>query len=298
MEFRETLKEMAEQINKELDRLVPEADNPQKHIYEAMRYSLLAGGKRIRPVLTLACADILDVPRDFVLPFACALEMIHTYSLIHDDLPAMDNDDLRRGRPTCHKQFNEALAILAGDALLNRAFEVMAQACLDMPLPEKEKGVRMLSVLGKMSGSDGMIGGQVVDLESEGKAVTEDTVRYMYGLKTGCLLKAPALIAVSAAGAEDTESAQRLLHYMEVTGLAFQIKDDILDVEGDAAVLGKATGQDKKEEKRSMAAVKGVPYCKNLLQDLTQQALADADYFGAKGLFLREMAHYLLVREN
>lgn len=298
MEFLDTLKEMAELINKELDRLVPVEENPQKNIYEAMRYSLLAGGKRIRPVLTLACADILEVSRTFVMPFACALEMIHTYSLIHDDLPAMDNDDLRRGRLTCHKQFNEALAILAGDALLNRAFEVMAQACVGMAPSEKEKGVRMLSAVGKMAGSDGMIGGQVVDLESEGKPVTEDMVRYMYSLKTGCLLKAPALIAVSAAGAEDSESARRLLHYMETIGLAFQIKDDILDVEGDAAVLGKATGQDKKEQKSSMAAVMGLPYCKELLQELTRQALEDADYFGQRGLFLREMALYLLAREN
>lgn len=298
MEFVEILKKMTASVNEELDRLVPEQENLQADIYKAMRYSLLAGGKRIRPVLTLAYADILNVSRDVVLPFACALEMIHTYSLIHDDLPAMDNDDLRRGRPTCHKQFNEALAILAGDALLNRAFEVMAEACERMAPTEQIKGIRMLAAVGKMSGSDGMIGGQVVDLDSEGKPVTEETVRYMYRLKTGCLLKAPALIAIAAAGAESTEAAAHLLGYTETVGLAFQIKDDILDVEGDAAILGKKTGQDAKEEKSSMTAVMGVPYCKTLLQDLTKQAMTHADFFGDRGAFLRDMASYLLVREN
>ncbi len=298
MNFHEQLTEKATFINRELDRLIPVKQNLQKNIYEAMRYSLLAGGKRIRPVLTLSCAELLNVPAETVLPFACALEMIHTYSLIHDDLPAMDNDDLRRGRPTCHKQFNEALAILAGDALLNKAFEVMSEACHSAALEMKPAAVKMMMHVAACSGSEGMIGGQVVDLESEGQTVNEDTVRYMYSLKTGALLTAPALIAVSAAEAEGTREAERIISYTRAIGLAFQIKDDILDVEGDTSVLGKAVGRDEKEDKRSMVAVKGIAYCKKLLDELTLQAVSDAEFFREKGIFLKEMAEYLLKRNN
>ena len=298
MSFKEQLQEKAAFINAELDRLVPVKENLQKNIYEAMRYSLLAGGKRIRPVLTLSYAELLRVPEETVLPFACALEMIHTYSLIHDDLPAMDNDDLRRGRPTCHKQFNEALAILAGDALLNKAFEVMSEACDRTPAEGKAAAVKMMMHVAACAGSEGMIGGQVVDLESEGKSVDEETVRYTYSLKTGALLTAPALIAISAAGVEGSPEAEHILSYTKATGLAFQIKDDILDIEGDTAVLGKAVGRDEKEDKRSMAAVKGVEYCKQLLEQLTAQAVSDAEFFGEQGIFLREMAEYLLKRNN
>ena len=292
MNFNEQLTEKANFINRELDRLIP------VNIYEAMRYSLLAGGKRIRPVLTLSYAELLNVPAETVLPFACALEMIHTYSLIHDDLPAMDDDDLRRGRPTCHKQFNEALAILAGDALLNKAFEVMSEACHSAALEMKTAAVKMMMHVAACSGSEGMIGGQVVDLESEGQTIDEETVRYMYTLKTGALLTAPALIAINAAEAEGTPEAEHILSYTKATGLAFQIKDDILDIEGDTSVLGKAVGRDEKEDKRSMAAVKGIAYCKKLLDELTLQAVSDAEFFREKGIFLKEMAEYLLKRNN
>lgn len=298
MSFQDVLSQMANLVNKELEQLVPVKENLQRNIYEAMRYSLLAGGKRIRPVLTLAYAEILNVPGKMVMPFACALEMIHTYSLIHDDLPAMDNDDMRRGRPTCHKQFNEALAILAGDALLNRAFEVMSEACDALPQEEKARGIKMMLHVAQSAGTEGMIGGQVVDLQSEGREVDETTVRYTYRCKTGALLTAPALVAISAAGAAESQVADRLLSYTKAIGLAFQIRDDILDIEGDSSVLGKATGRDEKEEKRSLAAVKGVPYCKTLLEELTAQAVSDAAYFGEKGIFLKEMAEYLRNRDN
>ena len=298
MNFKEQLRDKAALIDRELDRLVPMQDNRQKHIYEAMRYSLLAGGKRIRPVLTLAYAELLGVPEKTVLPFACALEMIHTSSLIHDDLPAMDDDDLRRGRPTCHKQFNEALAILAGDALLNKAYEVMSEACDRAPYEEKAAAVKMMMKVAACVGSDGMIGGQVVDLESEGQTVDEETVRYMYRLKTGALLTAPAWIAICAAGAEETPAAEHILRYTSATGLAFQIKDDILDIEGDTVVLGKAVGRDVKEDKRSMAAIKGVDYCKRLLDELTADVLLQVEFFGEKGTFLKDMAEYLLKRDR
>ena len=298
MSFKEQLQERAAAINGELDRLIPVQDNRQKHIYEAMRYSLLAGGKRIRPVLTLAFSELLDVPKEIVLPYACALEMIHTYSLIHDDLPAMDNDDLRRGRPTCHKQFNEALAILAGDGLLNKAFEVMTQASDRLPEDFKPRAIKIMAALAKASGSEGMIGGQVVDLESEGTTVDEETVLYMYSLKTGALLSIPAMIAVTAADAEGTEEAAHIFSYAAKLGLAFQIKDDILDIEGDTKKLGKCVGRDMKEDKRALTVVKGVAYCKALLTKLTNDAIFDANFFGERGIFLQEMADYLLKRDN
>ena len=298
MSFKAKLNELAELVNKELDLLVPVVDNKQKVIYEAMRYSLLAGGKRIRPVLTLAYADILGVDRNFVMPFACALEMIHTYSLIHDDLPAMDNDDLRRGRPTCHIKFDEATAILAGDALLNKAFEVMAEACNKMPEDIKARGISMMAQVGKCSGSEGMIGGQVIDLDSEGKDVDLDTVLTLHKHKTGALLTAPACIAVSAAGMEGTIEAEHIFKYSEATGLAFQVKDDILDVEGDTEKMGKAVGRDAKQDKRSMTVLLGIDKCKDMLNDLTEKAVNCAEFFGDKGNFLKDMADYLLKRDN
>ncbi len=298
MSFEVKLREMAQSVNEQLDILVPLKDNKQSAIYEAMRYSLLAGGKRIRPVLTLAYADILGVDRDFVMPFACALEMIHTYSLIHDDLPAMDNDDLRRGRPTCHKQFDEATAILAGDALLNKAFEVMAEACCKMPDNIKSRGVAMMAGVAECSGTEGMIGGQVIDLASEGKEIDMDTILTLHGCKTGALLKAPAIIAVAAAGLENTEEAKHIFDYSKATGLAFQVKDDILDVEGDTEKMGKAVGRDQKQDKRSMTVVIGLEASKKMLDDLTENAVENAEYFGDKGIFLKDMAEYLLKRDN
>lgn len=298
MSFKEQLREMAELINFRLNTFVPLQDNRQQNIYEAMRYSLLAGGKRIRPVLTLAFADILGVDREVVMPFACALEMIHTYSLIHDDLPAMDNDDLRRGRPTCHKQFDEATAILAGDALLNKAFEVMSMACHTMPDDMKSRGIDMLGQVAIASGTEGMIGGQVIDLESEGKDVDEETILEMYRCKTGALLNAPACIAVSAAGMEKSEDAKHIFSYTSAIGLAFQIKDDILDIEGNTEVMGKAVGRDAKQDKRALTAVAGVEKCKKMLEELTDRAISDAEYFGEKGNFIKDMAEYLLKRDN
>ena len=292
-DFKKQMGNYSNVINEELMKYIPSASNGQREVAKAMKYSLSNGGKRLRPMLVLEFCKMCGGDVKKALPYACAIEFIHTYSLIHDDLPCMDNDDMRRGKPSCHKMYGEAIALLAGDALLTHAFEVCSSA--DLPA---ENNLNAVSLLAQNAGVGGMIGGQVVDLDSEGKPITEETVRYMYRLKTGCLLKAPALIAIAAAGAESTEAAAHLLGYTETVGLAFQIKDDILDVEGDAAILGKKTGQDAKEEKSSMTAVMGVPYCKTLLQDLTKQAMARADFFGDRGAFLRDMASYLLVREN
>lgn len=289
-------------VEQKLDELVPVRELPHKSIYEAMRYSLLAGGKRIRPVLALAMGEILGAKEADILPFACGLEMIHTYSLIHDDLPAMDNDDLRRGRPTCHKQFNEALAILAGDALLNKAFEVMSEYACTMG--DTAAGLRIIRAVSSLSGTEGMIGGQVTDLESEGKLVDEEILRHTYACKTGALLKAPAYIAIEAARSAKqgnanlpyTEPENALLRYAEAVGLAFQIKDDILDIEGDTETLGKPVGSDEEQHKTTFVTVYGLAESKRILAEKTAEALAVADSFGESGAFLRFLAMFLLER--
>jgi len=281
--------------DKGLEKYVPQLENYQKNIYKAMRYSLMAGGKRIRPVLTFACADVLEVDNLIVEPFACSLEMIHTYSLIHDDLPAMDNDDFRRGKPTCHKEFNEALAILAGDGLLNKAFEVMGQAVAKME--KKDRGIAMLNCVAIAAGSEGMIGGQVVDLESEGMIVTKEVLEHTYRCKTGALLKAPVLISIEAAGLSGSEQAKHLERYAEIIGLAFQIKDDILDITGDSLLMGKASGRDEKEGKTTLISIFGLEYGQRLLSELTDEAIENARWFGDKGWFLIELAEFLLKRD-
>lgn len=296
MIFEEQLSKYAAEINRNLDRLVPEKDNYQKDIYRAMRYSLLAGGKRIRPVLLLACAEILDVDINTVMPFACAIEMIHTYSLIHDDLPALDNDDLRRGRKTCHKEFDEALAILAGDALLNKAFEVMSNGAISMEYPLR--GLKMLNHVATMSGTEGMIGGQVIDIQSEGRLVSKEVLESTYNGKTGALLKAPVLAAIEAKDCMGTDIAELLIKYVETIGFAFQIKDDILDCIGDSSKLGKNTKRDEKENKTTFVSIYGLDYCNSMLEELTEKATGYAEQIGEKGRFLKDLAIYLLKREN
>lgn len=305
-EMKAKLKEWIGLVERELDRLVPVRENPQKSIYCAMRYSLLAGGKRIRPVLALAIGEILGADERAVLPFACALEMIHTYSLIHDDLPAMDDDDLRRGLPTCHVQFGEANAILAGDALLNKAFEVMSSSAIELVkkgIISAEAALRIISIASELAGTEGMIGGQVVDLESEGKSVSEAVLHHIHVCKTGALLKIPAYIAVEAARgigdfeAEYTEYEKMLIRYTEIIGLAFQIKDDILDVEGDEAVLGKPVGSDEKENKTTTVTLFGLEKCKEMLENMNKEAVGICEKFGEKGEFLSWLALFLLARE-
>ena len=298
--FSDVLHQKADLINAYLDSKVSQKDNLQGIVYEAMRYSLLAGGKRIRPVLALAAGQVLGEQEARILPFACAIEMIHTYSLIHDDLPAMDDDDYRRGRYSCHKKFGEATAILAGDALLTMAFEIAAEGAL--ALEDPKRGLRAIRHIALSAGTEGMIGGQIVDLDAETRAISESELRYLCERKTGALLRAPVL---AAAGAEETRSAALLLEYADTIGLAFQIKDDILDVEGDISVLGKATGSDAKDGKTTFVTLYGIQRSKTLLEDLTNRALAACDQLislqtGAQAqdacAFLKELAFFLLER--
>ena len=262
---------------------------PQKSLLNAMRYSLLAGGKRLRPVLTQAFCEVCGGSAEDALPFAAAVEMVHTYSLIHDDLPCMDNDDYRRGRLTNHKVYGEAKAVLAGDALLTAAFWHLTSAKLSC-----EKIVSAVQVLSHCAGERGMVGGQVLDMEAEQRSCTEQDVYEIQSRKTGALISAACQLGVIAAGGTRNQllAAQK---YADALGLAFQIQDDILDVIGDSAKLGKATGMDA--DKNTFVRLYGVEACKKMVATETEHAIGALDFF-ENADFLRTLALSLVGRES
>lgn len=261
---------------------------------EAMLYSLMAGGKRLRPTLAFATAELFGKEPKEVVAFACAIEMIHTYSLIHDDLPAMDNDDIRRGKPTSHKVFGEAMAILAGDALLNLAYETMIKDTLTGNSMAKLKA---MDIIAQYAGSLGMIGGQVIDLNGEGRRVDEDELKTMHRLKTGALIKAPCEAAAIICGCDDKE-LELISNYAANLGLAFQIQDDILDVEGNVEAMGKKPGSDALCDKSTYVTMYGLDKSKKLLNEVTNQGVAYLDSFGSRAAFLKELAQSLVGRSN
>ena len=264
-------------------------DHPQKKLYESMRYSLLAGGKRLRPVMTQAFCELCGGQAKDALPFGAAVEMIHTYSLIHDDLPSMDNDDYRRGKLTNHKVYGEALAILAGDGLLTHAFARLAMA--DLPAERILKAVRLLSAC---AGEEGMVGGQVLDMAAEERQCTAEEVYAIQSRKTGALISAACQLGVIAAGGTE-EQLQAAKTYAESLGLAFQIQDDILDVIGDAALLGKATGMDG--NKNTFVRIYGVETCKKMVREETDKAISALSVF-SNGEFLKNLAKELVDRDH
>ena len=284
-------------IETNLPQFFPEqAENLGGLAVKAARYSLLGGGKRIRPVLFLAVTAMLGAKQDEAMPFACAAEMIHTYSLIHDDLPCMDDDDLRRGRPTCHKMFGEAMAVLAGDALLNRAFEVMLGA-VRLERPGTLEAARIIA---RAAGSQGMIGGQALDLSAEGRVISLAELQTLQRMKTGALLKAPVLAAAAIAGASDA-AARQLSAYADAIGLAFQIQDDILDATADSDTLGKSTGKDLRDSKPTYASLFGLTAARGYLAEAIGEARAALDNLSLLGqdpAFLSDMADYLLTRSS
>ncbi|MBQ2942021.1 MAG: polyprenyl synthetase family protein [Clostridia bacterium] len=288
MDFLKELSAKQEKINNYLENAIKGEGLLQKEITEAMNYSLLAGGKRIRPVLMMATCEALGLLEDEVLPFAAALEMIHTYSLIHDDLPSMDNDDLRRGKPTNHVVFGEATAILAGDALLNFAFETALSAPFDA-----EKKIKAVSVMGKASGYLGMIGGQVVDLEGEKRRLSADELTKMHAMKTGALIKAATGMGCALAGRDES----LLSDYSANLGLAFQLKDDILDETSTAEELGKNIGSDAKNEKTTFITLYGMKKAEELLEETTNKAIKALEKI-EDSEFLEEFAMYLLKRRS
>jgi geranylgeranyl diphosphate synthase type II len=292
MDVKRYLSTHAAATDKALHRFLPKAGTKPKTIHEAMRYSLFAGGKRMRPVLTLAAAEACGGSAEDALPAACAVECIHTYSLVHDDLPCMDDDDLRRGRPTSHKVFGEGVAVLAGDALLTVAFQILAQAKASRRYPV----AALVSELAEASGSKWLIGGQVADLEGEGKKITGAELRYIHRCKTAALLKASIRLGAMSANAKP-DQLERLTVFGESLGLAFQIIDDILDVTQTTEKLGKTAGKDVKATKATYPAIFGLERSRAEANRLTESARVALKPFGAKAAPLQAIADFLLIRE-
>jgi geranylgeranyl diphosphate synthase, type II len=278
-------------VDAALDRLMPGENTQPPSIHRAMRYSVQAGGKRVRPILCLESARIFTANVAPVLPVACALEFIHTYSLIHDDLPALDNDDLRRGKPTCHKKFGEAAAILAGDALLTLAFETLANASI-----EPARRVAILSHVAASAGTvDGMVGGQVADLEAEGRAVQPAELEYIHRSKTAALIRA-SVVAGAIGGGADDEDVARLKRFGETIGWAFQVVDDILDVEESSAALGKTAGKDAAQQKATYPSLYGLEKSRQFAKELEDRAMAEIEPYGLRAARLRELAELIVQR--
>ena len=282
-------------VEEALDRALPPEKAWPETIHRAVRYSLFAGGKRIRPMLVMAAGDAVGAVREEVVPFACAVEMIHTYSLIHDDLPAMDNDDLRRGKPTSHKVFGEAIAILAGDALLTRAFHLLAEVPAGWDAARVARRLRALALLGEAAGTSGLIGGQVEDLESERRAVDAPTLERLHRAKTGALLSACVRGGAILGGADDAMLA-RLGRYASAVGLAFQVVDDVLDATETAEQLGKTAGKDGKADKATYVRIHGLERSRALAQELRGEALAAVEGLGERGQALAYLARLIVDR--
>jgi geranylgeranyl diphosphate synthase type II len=293
MNLREYLAQQQRLVDTELDRLVPPESTPPETIHRAMRYSLFAGGKRIRPILCIEAAQTVSDSPDGAVSAACSLELIHTYSLIHDDLPALDNDDYRRGKLTNHKVFGDAMAILAGDSLLTLAFQVLAQLNAG-----DDRKVRLIAELATSAGTvGGMIGGQVADLEGEGKTPDAQLLETIHRAKTGALLRASLRLGAIFAGATETQYAA-LSCYGEHVGLAFQIVDDILDVEESSESLGKTAGKDAQQQKITFPAVYGLEASRRMAEEQCESAHRVLDPFGSRATRLHELADLIVRRKS
>ena len=280
-----------------LDRALPPEDAWPALIHRAVRYSLFAGGKRIRPILVLGSGEAVGGAREELMPLACAVEMIHTYSLIHDDLPAMDDDDLRRGKPTSHKVFGEAVAILAGDALLTRAFHLLAEVEEGKDDARVRQRLRATAVLGEACGTTGLIGGQVVDLESEGEAIDAGALERLHRAKTGALLSACVRGGAILGGASPAD-LDRLSRYASAIGLAFQVVDDVLDATEDAERLGKTAGKDEAAKKATYVSVHGLEKARALAASLRQEAVDAITLLGPRGELLAAIARSIVDRHS
>jgi len=290
------LDEKREEVDRFLEAVIPDAKTPPTTLHEAMRYSLFAGGKRVRPILAIAAADAVGVSPPAVLPVAASLELVHTYSLIHDDLPAMDNDDYRRGKLTNHKVYGEALAILAGDALLTLAFDLCSRADLVDGL-DPARQVRIIHELAVGSGNLGMVGGQVFDIQAENRDIDLATLQTIHRHKTGMLIRAAVRMGALAAGATD-EQLERLTAYAEDVGLAFQIADDVLNVTGTREELGKNANTDAQRGKKTYPTFYGVEGARSLAGECTARAIGHLAAFGPAADPLRALARYITSRRN
>ena len=295
MSFDSLTSNWRQRVLDKLDQVLPPAETPPADLHNAMRYAVLGGGKRIRPVLVYATGEALKSDLVSLDAPAAAIELMHAFSLVHDDLPAMDDDDLRRGRPTTHIKYGEATAILAADAMQPLAFKVLAtdpdMRCSD------EARLRVIDLLADACGSIGMTGGQSIDLSAEGRRLNADELENMYRLKTGLLLRTSVLSAAYSAEA-DEETIANLAHFIDCIGLAFQIRDDIIDVEGDTEVIGKPQGSDIERDKATWPALFGMQAAKDKTQELLDEALARVGNFGAEADGLREVARYIVNRDH
>jgi len=294
-EFQSRLENYQKRVNAVLNKYLPSNDPPEHNLAEAMRYSVIGGGKRIRPAMVYAAGEAMGVSTDLLDIPACAVEMIHAYSLIHDDLPAMDDDDLRRGRPTCHKAFDEATAILAGDALQALAYEILAKDDHKELTPDHR--IDMLSLLTEASGAHGMAGGQAVDLASVGKHLNLEQLEHMHQLKTGALIRASILLGGMCKQDINQQEVDMLSKYALCIGLSFQIQDDILDVISDTETLGKPQGSDEEQEKPTFPAIIGLEKSRQLALDQHQLALKTLEPLDEKADSLRELSAYIVERQ-
>lgn len=295
MDFKQKLENYQKIINEELEKYMTEKDCPEKMLYRAMKYSVMAGGKRLRPILVIATYQLFNEDIEKCMPYAIAIEMVHNSSLIHDDLPGIDNDDIRHGKPTNHKQFNEATAILAGDTLQNKPYEIISQDLMESKPEELSKKIRVLEEFAQATKN--MLSGQFVDTQSEGKSISEETLKYIHQNKTGAFLKLCVRMGAILAKASEKD-IENLSIYAEKIGLAFQIKDDILSEEGDEKTLGKPVGNDKKLEKCTYVAKYGLENAKEILRKTTKEAIARLEQYGQKAEFLKELALYIENRNK
>ena len=295
MKFTEKLKVWQTRVDAALDHWLPAATEKPESLHEAMRYSMFAGGKRIRPALVYASGEAFDAAPAALDACACAVEMVHTYSLIHDDLPAMDDDDLRRGRATCHKAYNEATAILAGDTLNTLAFQALSQD-VTIPISSRQR-LRMVNTLARAIGASGMTGGQAIDLEAENKPLDLEELQAMHARKTGALIKASVELGALCSENLDETRFRNVSRYAECIGLAFQIHDDILDIEGDTETLGKPQGSDLERNKSTYPNLLGLEGARQAEQQALDEALECLVEFGAEAGMLRQIATYIIKRE-
>ena len=295
MDINKEIAEHTTQVGAIITKYLPKESGYQQTVMEAMNYSFLAGGKRLRPMLMQETYRLFGGSSDIIEPFMAAIEMIHTYSLIHDDLPAMDNDDYRRGRKTTHVVYGEAMGILAGDALLNFAFETACKGLMqDVGNPAVARAVQILA---QKAGIYGMLGGQVVDVESEGQPLEREKLDFIYDLKTGALLEASMLIGAVLAGASEKEQ-QVILQVAKDVGLAFQIQDDILDVTSDMETLGKPIGSDEKNHKTTYVTIRGLAQAQKDVEKISERALEGVASLSEENVFLNELIRYLIHRKK
>ena len=296
MDFKTELKKYQEQVNNELEKYLRKQDCPERILNNAMEYSLMAGGKRLRPILVLATYKLFKSDIEKCMPYAVAIEMVHNFSLIHDDLPAIDNDNIRHGKLTNHKKFNESTAILAGDGLLNNGYILISEDLIKTK--DKDELEKKLKVFNEFSiAVDRMIAGEYVDTEFEGKKISEEYLEYTHKNKTGALLKLCVRMGAILAGASLKE-LEKLTNYAENIGLAFQIKDDILSVEGNELITGKPVGNDEARGKCTYVSKYGLEEAKKILNDITKEAIQDLEEFGEKAEFLKGLAEFIKTRNK